>query len=156
MSIDEYINVLGGMDEMSQFPRCKLLDYVKLTYGGNVMLIKPSLYFRLFIRPWNFVCTPFNKLLRWIGNHMPLYDVEGNPMDDKWVNISVMLKMAGFIPKQDYGWHAVDAQPISEITPKKFKRYFKSQCKATAKMPSAEAMDFLSCLKSEYECKRRG
>lgn len=125
MSIDEYI------DDMSRFPRDKLLAYVYGPCDRRVIVMKPSLYFMLVIRPWNFVCTPFNKLLRWIGDHMPLYDFEGNPMNDKWIHFSVMLKMAGVIPMQDYGWHVVDVQPISEMTPKKVNRYFKSRCNAT-------------------------
>lgn len=140
MSIDEYMNVLAGMDVMSRVPRPMLLDYAYGTYGRSVMLVKPSLYFSLFVRPWNFVCSPFNKLIRWIGEHMPLYDFDGKPMNDKWIHFSVMLKMAGFIPKQDYGWHIVDEQPISDISVKKFKRYFKSQCKA-----SDNTIAFRSC-----------
>ena len=153
--MDEYVKTLGEMNALPGLSRTQFVKYVNATYDKDALLIKPSLYFRLFTRPWNFVCAPFNKLLRWIGDHMPLYDSEGNPMNDKWIHFSVMLKMAGFIPKQDYGWHAVDEQPISEMAPKTFKRYFKSMCKATAKMPRGQAETFLSCLRSEYEAKRR-
>lgn len=155
MTMDEYVKTLGEMNALPGLTRTQFEKYVNATYGKDALLIKPSLYFRLFTRPWNFVCAPFNKLLRWIGDHMPLYDSEGNPMSDKWIHFSAMLKMAGFIPMQDYGWHIVDEQPISEISPKKFKRYFKSQYKATAKRSLCQVDAFISYLHSEYEGKRR-
>ena len=82
---------------------------------------------------------------------MPLYDADGKPMSDKYIHYTVMLKMAGFIPLQDYGWHVVDAQPIARMEPKKFKRYFKSQCRAIKGMPKGKAVKFLSELVNKYK-----
>lgn len=143
------------MGELFRPSRSQLVGFVKATYGKNALLIKPSLYFRLFRRPWNFICTPYNKLLRWVGRKLPLRDAEGNPMSDRYIHFTAMLQMAGFIPFQDYGWHVVDAIPISKITPKKFKRYFTSQCKATERMSKANAVKFLDTLYAEYKKKHQ-
>lgn len=151
MTMEEYVNTLREMDALSGLPRNKFVEFVKTTYDKDALLIKPSLYFRLFTRPWNILCTPFNKLLRWIGGKLPLCDAEGTPMSDRYIHFTVMLKMAGFIPFQDYGWHVVDMQPITTIKPKKFKRYFKSQCKATERMPKDKAIKFLKKLVDEYK-----
>lgn len=143
------------MGELIRLSRSQFVEFVKATYGNNALLIKPSLYFRLFRRPWNFICTPFNKLLKWVGRKMPLRDAEGKPMSDRYIHFSVMLLMAGFIPLQDYGWHVVDAIPISQIETKKFKRYFKTQCKAIKGMSKAQAVTFLETLYDEYKKKHQ-
>ena len=155
MTMQEYVDTLSEMGELVCLPKSQLVAFVKATYGTNALLIKPSLYFRLFRRPWNFICTPFNKLLRWAGRKMPLRDAEGNPMSDRYIHFTVMLQMAGFIPFQDYGWHVVDAIPISQIEPKKFKRYFTSQRKATGRMPKDKAVKFLETLYAEYKKKHQ-
>lgn len=155
MTMQEYVDTLAEMDELRCLPKNKFMEFVKETYDKNAMLIKPSLYFRLFRRPWNFICTPYNKLLKWVGRKLPLRDAEGNPMSDRYIHFTAMLQMAGFIPLQDYGWHVVDAIPISKITPKKFKRYFKSQCKATERMPKDKAVKFLEPLYAEYKKKHQ-
>ena len=149
--MEEYAKTLGEMNALAGFPKDKFVEYIKATYGKDALLIKPSLYFRLFTGPWNFLCTPFNKLLNWIGKKLPLYDADGKPMSDKYIHYTVMLKMAGFIPLQDYGWHVVDAQPIARMEPKKFKRYFKSQCRAIKGMPKGKAVKFLTELVNKYK-----
>ena len=151
MTMEEYAKTLGEMNALAGFPKDKFVEYIKATYGKDALLIKPSLYFRLFTGPWNFLCTPFNKLLNWIGKKLPLYDADGKPMSDKYIHYTVMLKMAGFIPLQDYGWHVVDAQPIARMEPKKFKRYFKSQCRAIKGMPKGKAVEFLTELVNKYK-----
>lgn len=151
MTMEEYAKTLGEMNALAGFPKDKFVEYIKATYGKDALLIKPSLYFRLFTGPWNFLCTPFNKLLNWIGKKLPLYDEDGKPMSDKYIHYTVMLKMAGFIPLQDYGWHVVDAQPIARMEPKKFKRYFKSQCRAIKGMPKGKAVKFLTELVNKYK-----
>lgn len=151
MTMEEYAKTLGEMNALAGFPKDKFVEYIKATYGKDALLIKPSLYFRLFTGPWNFLCTPFNKLLNWIGKKLPLYDADGKPMSDKYIHYTVMLKMAGFIPLQDYGWHVVDAQPIARMEPKKFKRYFKSQCRAIKGMPKGKAVKFLTELVNKYK-----
>ena len=151
MTMEEYAKTLGEMNALAGFPKDKFVEYIKATYGKDALLIKPSLYFRLFTGPWNFLCTPFNKLLNWIGKKLPLYDADGKPMSDKYILYTVMLKMAGFIPLQDYGWHVVDAQPIARMEPKKFKRYFKSQCRAIKGMPKGKAVKFLTELVNKYK-----
>lgn len=155
MTMQEYVDTLSEMGELLRLPRSRFVEFVKATYGNNAMLIKPSLYFRLFRRPWNFICTPYNKLLRWVGRKLPVCDAEGKPMSDNYIHFTVMLQMAGFIPFQDYGWHVVDAIPISQIEPKKFKRYFTSQCKATERMPKDKAVKFLETLYAEYKKKHQ-
>ena len=149
--MEEYAKTLGEMNALAGFPKDKFVEYIKATYGKDALLIKPSLYFRLFTGPWNFLCTPFNKLLNWIGKKLPLYDADGKPMSDKYIHDTVMLKMAGFIPLQDYGWHVVDAQPIARMEPKKFKLYFKSQCRAIKGMPKGKAVEFLTELVNKYK-----
>ena len=149
--MEEYAKTLGEMNALAGFPKDKFVEYIKATYGKDALLIKPSLYFRLFTGPWNFLCTPFNKLLNWIGNKLPLYDAEGKPMSDKYIHDTVKFKMAGFIPLQDYGWHVVDAQPIARMEPKKFKRYLKSQCRAIKGMPKGKAVKFLTELVNKYK-----
>ena len=151
MTMEEYAKTLGEMNALAGFPKDKFVEYIKSTYDKDALLIKPSLYFRLFTGPWNFLCTPFNKLLNWIGKKLPLYDADGKPMSDKYIHYTVMLKMAGFIPLQDYGWHVVDAQPIARMEPKKFKRYFKSQCRAIKGMPKGKAVKFLTELVNKYK-----
>lgn len=151
MTMEEYAKTLGETGALSGMSRNQFVEYVKSTYDKDALLIKPSLYFRLFTGPWNFLCTPFNKLLNWIGNKLPLYDAEGNPMSDKYIQDTVKFKMAGFIPLQDYGWHVVDAQPIARMEPKKFKRYFKSQCRAIKGMSKGKAVKFLTELVNNYK-----
>jgi hypothetical protein len=155
MTIEQYMQALREMDDCIRLPKAKLADYVKATYNGNALLIKPSLYFRLVRKPWHLLCTPFNKALRWLGRNMPLYDVTGQPMNDNYIHLTAMLPMAGFIPFKEYGWHVVDAQPIAKIEPETFKKYFRSQCKATGQMPKDQAVEFLDILYSEYEKKQR-
>ena len=155
MTIQKYADTLAEMGELFRLSRSQLVDFVKATYGNNALLIKPSLYFRLFRRPWHFICRPFNRVLRWIGETMPLRDDNGNPIKDEYIHYSAMLRMAGFIPLQDYGWHVVDAIPISQIEPEKFKRYFKSQCKATEGMSRPQAVTFLETLYDEYKKKHQ-
>ena len=72
-------------------------------------------------------------------------------MSDKYIHGTVKFKMAGFIPWQDYGWHVVDAQPIARMEPKKFKRYFKSQCRAIKGMSKEKAVKFLTELVNNYK-----
>lgn len=155
MTMQEYVDTLAEMGELLRLSKSQFVEFVKATYGNNALLIKPSLYFRLFRRPWNFICTPYNKLLRWVGRKMPLRDAEGNPMSDRYIHFTAMLQMAGFIPLQDYGWHVVDAIPISQIEPKKFKRYFRTQCKAIKGMPKVHAVKFLETLYAEYKKKHQ-
>ena len=155
MTKEEYIKTLCEMDDCIRLPKAKMEEYAKSTYNGNALLIKPSLYFRLVRQPWHLLCTPFNKALRWLGRHMPLYDVTGQPMNDNYIHLTAMLQMAGFIPFKEYGWHVVDARPIAEMEPETFKNYFRSQCKATERMPKDKAVEFLDALYSEYEKKRR-
>ena len=155
MTMEEYAKTLGETGALSGLSRNRFVEYVKFTYDKDALLIKPSLYFRLFVGPWNFLCTPFNKLLNWIGNKLPLYDADGKPMSDKYIHDTVKFKMAGFIPLQDYGWHVVDAQPIARMEPKKFKRYFKSQCRAINGMPKVKAVKFLETLYEDYKKKHK-
>ncbi len=155
MTIEQYVQALREMDDCIRLSKAQLADYVKATYNRNALLIKPSLYFRVVRQPLHFLCTPFNKALNWLGRNLPLYDVTGQPMNDNYIHLTVMLQMAGFIPFKDYGWHIVDARPIAEMKPETFKKYFRSQCKATERMPKDKAVEFLDTLYSEYEKKQR-
>ena len=150
MTFDEYVKVLSEMDECTKLTLKQFEQYARANYERKVLLLKPSLFYTLFRRPWHFLCTPFNKLLNWIGDHMPLYDITGQPMDDRYIHLTVMLKMAGFVPIQDFGWHVVDACRPSEMDCNKFRKYFRSQCRATEGLPPGEAEQFLETLYSEY------
>lgn len=155
MTFEQYMQALCEMDDFIRLSKAKLVDYAKATYDRNAMLIEPSLYFRLVRKPWNFICRPFNKLLNWIGHKMPLYDIDGKPMDDRYIHLTVMLKMAGRIMRPDYGWHVVAVHPVALMTPDMFKVYFKSQCKATEGLSKDKAVDFLDLLYSDYAEKHR-
>ena len=86
MTMEEYVKTLAEMDDCIRMPKEKLAKYADATYTRNALLIKPSLYHTLFRRPWHFLCTPFNKMLNWIGDHMPLHDITGQPMDDRYIH----------------------------------------------------------------------
>lgn len=150
MTMEEYVKTLAEMDDCIRMPKEKLAKYADATYTRNALLIKPSLYYTLFRRPWHFLCNPFNKLLNWIGDHMPLYDITGQPMDDRYIHLKVMLKMAGFVPMQDFGWHVVDACPPCNMDAEGFKKYFRSQCRAAGRMPRDRAEEFFDALYSDY------
>lgn len=152
MTMDEYVAVLHEMGVRLdiQWSKSILEKYAKATYTRHALLIKPSWFYTLFRRPWHILCTPFNKLCEWIGSHMPLYDFENKPMNDGYIHLSVMLRMAGFVPRQDYGWHVVDAQPVCTMVPEKFKKYFHSQWKVTRMMPRDKAEEYLDMLYSDY------
>lgn len=148
--MEEYVKTLSEMGDCFRLPKARIPKYADATYTRNALLIKPSLYYTLVRRPLHFLCTPFNKLLNWIGSHMPLYDITGQPMDDRYINLTVMLKMAGFIPPQDFGWHVVDACPPCNMDAAGFKKYFRSQCRAAGGMPKAMAEEFFDALYSDY------
>lgn len=150
MTMEEYVKTLAEMDDCIRMSKDQLAKYADTTYTRNALLIKPSLYYTLFRRPWHFLCTPFNKLLNWIGDHMPLYDITGQPMDDRYIHLTVMLKMAGFVPIQDFGWHVVDACPPCNMDATGFKEYFRSQCRAAGKMSKCKAEEFFDMLYSDY------
>ena len=150
MTMEEYVKTLAEMDDCIRMPKEKLAKYADATYTRNALLIKPSLYHTLFRRPWHFLCTPFNKMLNWIGDHMPLHDITGQPMDDRYIHLKVMLKMAGFVPMQDFGWHVVDACPPCNMDAAGFKKYFRSQCRAAGRMPRDRAEEFFDALYSDY------
>lgn len=150
MTMEEYVKTLAEMGDCIRMTKDQLAKYADTTYTHNALLIKPSLYYTLFRRPWHFLCTPFNKLLNWIGDHMPLYDITGQPMDDRYIHLTVMLKMAGFVPIQDFGWHVVDACPPYNMDAEEFKTYFRSQCRAAGKMSKAKAEEFFDALYSDY------
>ena len=48
MTMEEYAKTLGEMNALAGFPKDKFVEYIKATYGKDALLIKPSLYFRLF------------------------------------------------------------------------------------------------------------
>lgn len=152
MTMDEYVAALHEMSVRLdiRWSKARLEQYAKTNYTRNVLLIKPSWFYTLFRGPWHFLCTPFNKLLNWIGDHMPLYDYENRPMDDDYIHFTATLKMAGFVPLQDYGWHVVDAKPVCNMEPELFKKYFRSQRMATRMMPMNKAEEFLDALYSDY------
>ena len=150
MTKEEYIKTLCELDDLIRLPKSQFEEYVNATYERMAMLIKPSLYYRLFRRPWNFLCKPFNRLLNWIGDKLPLRDIDGEPMDDRYIHFTVMLKMAGFVPRTDYGWHVVDMQPVCYMEPETFKKYFRSQAQATQGLTKDQAVDFLDLLYSDY------
>lgn len=150
MNIEEYAAALREMDDCIRMSKAQMERYVAATYKNNAMLIKPSLYYSMFTRPWSIVCAPFNRVLRWVGEHVPLVDEDGKPMNDDFIHFTAMLRMAGYITWRDYGWHVVDVQPVSSMDPETFKRYFRSQHRVVEGMPANRAAIVLDALYSEY------
>lgn len=150
MTFDEYVTALSEMDECAKLPLKQFEQYARANYERKVLLLRPSLFYTLIRRPWHFLCTPFNKLLNWVGEQMPLDYIDDNPTDDNYVHMSVMFRMAGFVPRQDYGWHVVDACRPSEMDCNKFRKYFRSQCRAIEGLPAGKAEEFLDALYSDY------
>jgi hypothetical protein len=154
MKYDEYVDMLLDMDEFRHVPRERLEECAARTYDWFVPMLKPSLYYAVVRRPWNFICRPFNRLLRWIGCRMPLYDAAGEPMNDQYIHLSACLKMAGYVPFQEYGWHVVDARSPGEMDADRFRRHFRSMKDALEGLPCDIAINLLEQLYEPYAEKR--